>query len=110
MRVSLIPLNTPPSQVHVMGGLLPSSAPLRRCGASPNPSNSPPTHLSYPRLTPSDHLSHPGTAAQGDPEVAAAAAEGGSVPGSTGDVRVVRAEVAQASGALRSRISIARHS
>ena len=93
MRVSLIPLNTPPSQVHVMGGLLSSSAPLRRCVASPNPSNSPPTHLSYPRLTPSDHLSRTGTAAQGGPEAVAAAGEGGTVPGSTGDVRVVRAEV-----------------
>lgn len=101
MRVSLIPLNIPPSQVHVMGGLLPSSAPLRRCGASPNPSNSPPTHLSYPRLTPSDHLSHPGTAAQGGPEAAAVVGESGSVPGSTSDVRVVRAEVAQAGCASR---------
>ena len=101
MRVSLIPLNTPPSQEHVMGGLLPSSAPLRRCGVSPNPSNSPPTQLSYPRLTPSDHLSHPGTAAQGGPEAVAAAGEGGTVPGSTRDVRVVRAEVAQAGCASR---------
>ena len=105
MGVSLIPLNTPPSQVHVMGGLLPSSAPLRRCGVSPNPSNSPPTHLSYPRLidrlTPSDHLSHPGTAAQGGPEAAAVVGESGSVPGSTRDVRVVRAEVAQAGCASR---------
>ena len=48
-----------------------------------------------------DHLSHPGTAAQGGPEAAAAAGEGGTVPGSTGDVRVVRAEVAQAGCASR---------
>ena len=40
-------------------------------------------------------------AAQGGPEAAAAAGEGGTVPGSTRDVRVVRAEVAQAGCASR---------
>jgi hypothetical protein len=101
MRVSLIPLNTPPSQVHVRGGLPPSPASLGRCAGRPNPLNSRPIHLSWPRLTPSDHLSHPGTAVQVGPEAAAAAGEGGTVPGSTGDVRVVRAEVAQAGCASR---------
>ena len=101
MRVSLVPLKTPPSQAHFTGALPLPSAPLVRCAAIPNPSNSPPTHLSYPRLTPSDHLSRTGTAAQGGPEAVAAAGEGGTVPGSTRDVRVVRAEVAQAGCASR---------
>ena len=101
MRVSLIPLNTPPSQAHFTGALPLPSAPLVRCAAISNPQNSRPIHLSYPRLTPSDHLSHPGTAAQGGPEAKAVVGESGSVPGSTRDVRVVRAEVAQAGCASR---------
>ena len=101
MRVSLIPLNTPLSQAHVRGGLPPPSAPLVRCAAISNPQNSRPMHLSCPQLTPYDHLSRPGTAAQGGPEAVAAAGEGGTVPGSTRDVRVVRAEVAQAGCASR---------
>ena len=80
MRVSLIPLNTPLSQVHVRGGLPPPSAPLGRCIALPKPSNSRPMHLSCPQLTPYDHLSRPGTAAQGGPEAVVAAGEGGSAP------------------------------
>jgi hypothetical protein len=65
-----------------MGGLPPSSAPLERYIGRPNPSNSRPIRLSYPQLTPSDHLSHPGMAAKGGPEAASAAGKGGSVSGS----------------------------
>ena len=79
------PPEHPPSQAHIMEDLPPSSAPLERCMGRPDPSNSRPTRLSYPQLTPSDHLSHPGTVARRaaqNAEAASAAGKGGSVSGS----------------------------
>ena len=82
-----------------MGGLPAPSAPLGRCIALPKPSNSRPMHLSCPQLTPYDHLSRPGTAAQGGPEAVVAAGEGGSAPDGEGGVRTVRPEAAEAARA-----------
>ena len=96
-----------------MGGLPAPSAPLGRCIALPKPSNSRPMHLSCPQLTPYDHLSRPGTAAQGGPEAVVAAGEGGSAPDGEGGVRTVRPEAAEAARAaprarFRSRADCAR--